>query len=125
MKGVDPRLADLLALAELIADQAQQPLLKAQARVAKIDARIGEIATHRAALMQVGPDDPTMAGTMLAQAERLRRLQARETMRLAEATAALGEVQAATRRAIGRKLALEKLEARQRTKAARLKRPGG
>lgn len=105
MSDADVRLGRLQQIARALADQALQPVAKANAEVKRIEARIAEIAGHRAKL-STSTDDPSIAGAMLCQAERLRVKQAAALTELAAARVALDKARRAAAKAIGRDQAL-------------------
>lgn len=123
MSGPDKRLERLHHIAGVMADHALQPVAAATAEIHRIEARISEIAHHRAKLTS-SANDPSIAGTMLGQAERLRVKQAAALTELAAARVALEKARRAAARAVGRDQALSammekrkaaaKLEARRR-----------
>ncbi|GAB5448929.1 hypothetical protein [Gymnodinialimonas sp.] len=118
MSGPDKRLKRLQDIAGLLADHALQPVVAATAKVHRIEARISEIASHRAKLM-ASTDDPSIAGTMLGQSERLRVKQANALTELAAARVALEKARRAAARAVGRDQALAAM-GEKRTVAAKL-----
>ncbi len=107
----DQRLARLQEVAGLMADRALAPVAEATANVRAIEARIAQIAAHRNKLSRA-TDDPALAGPMLAQAERLRVLQAAALTDLAKARAALDVARKAASKAVGRDQALGKIAER-------------
>ncbi|MBY4894062.1 hypothetical protein KUL25_14985 [Rhodobacteraceae bacterium N5(2021)] len=123
MSGSDKQLARLQDIAGALADRALQPVVAASAAVQRIEDRIAEIAHHRAQLT-ASTGDPSIAGTMLGQAERLRVKQAAAMTELAAARVALEKARRAAAKAVGRDQALgemvekrkaaAKLEARRR-----------
>ncbi len=105
MKGPDKRLAQLQRIAGVMADRAMLPVAKATEQMHAIEARIAEIALHRARL-SMATGDPSIAGTMLAQAERLRIRQAAALSELAAARVRLEMARKAAAQAVGRDQAL-------------------
>jgi hypothetical protein len=118
MSNDDKRLADLQRIASVMADHALVPVAAAAAEVQKIEARIAELAMHRAKLSG-STGDPSIAGAMLAQAERLRIQQAYVLTELASARVRLETKRQAAAQAVGRDQALNAL-AEKRDAAAKL-----
>lgn len=108
MSGQDKRLARLHQIAAVLADQALQPVAAASAKIHQIEARISEIRAHRVKLT-ASTGDPSIAGTMLHQAERLRVKQAAALSELAAAHVTLDQARKAAAKAVGRDQALESL----------------
>lgn len=106
----------LQQIAGALADRALQPVSAATARIHRLEAQISEIASHRAKLA-AATADPTIAGAMLGQAERLRVKQATIMTELAAAHVALDKARRAAAKAVGRDQALAGLARRQRTAA--------
>lgn len=106
MSDADKRLKRLHHIASALADQALQPVVAATAEMHRIEAMIAEIAHHRAKLT-ASTGDPTIAGTMLGQAERLRIKQAKALTELAAARVTLERARQAAAKAVGRDKALE------------------
>ena len=100
----------------MLADKALSPVARAGARVRAIEARVETLAAHRKDLMRAS-DDPSVAGSMLAQAERLRQEQAGAMGQLASARAAYEREKTAAAKAVGRDLVLGKLIEKQKTAA--------
>ncbi len=123
MSAPDKRLAKLQQIASVMADHALAPVAAATAVVRQIEARIADLANHRAKL-SVATGDPSIAGTMLAQAERLRIQQAAALTELAAARVRLEMARRTASKAVGRdqalgaladkQIAAAKLEARRR-----------
>ncbi len=123
MTNTQNRLAKLQQIASVMADHALVPVAAATAEVRRIEAQIAEIASHRAKLL-IATKDPSIAGTMLAQADRLRIQQAAALSDLAGARVRLEATRTAASKAVGRNRALDaladkkdtatKLEARRR-----------
>lgn len=107
----DQRMARLQEVAGLMADRALVPVAEATANMRAIEARIADIAAHRGKLSRA-TDDPALAGPMLAQAERLRVLQAAALTELAKARVALDIARKDASRAVGRDQALKKIAER-------------
>lgn len=116
MSGDGKRLARLQKIAGALADQALQPVAAATAHIQRIEARIAQIAGHRGKLA-ASTDDPSIAGTMLAQAERLRIKQAAAMSDLASAHVALDKARRAASKAVGRDHAVAGLVDKQKTAA--------
>ena len=108
MSDADKRLSRLQQVAGMMADQALQPVAAATAEVRRIEAKIAEIAAHRTKLA-AATDDPTIAGAMLAQAERLRIKQAAALSELATARVHLDAIRREAAQAVGRDHALTAL----------------
>jgi hypothetical protein len=119
MNGPDKRLDQLQRIASVMADRALGPVAAASAEVRKIEDRIAAIAGHRAMLTS-SASDPSIAGAMLAQAERLRVSQAAALTQLAAARVRLETARKAAAQAVGRDRAISALIDKQR-KAAALK----
>ena len=119
MSGPDKRLAQLQSIASVMADRALMPVAAASAQTRKIEERIAEIASHRGKLSS-STNDPSIAGAMLAQAERLRIKQAAALSELAAARVKLEVARKAAAQAVGRDRALGAL-IEKRKKAAALK----
>lgn len=118
MTETDKRLARLRQIASVMADHAMAPVVRAAAEVQHIETRIAGLAAHRAKL-SVATGDPSIAGTMLDQAERLRIQQAGALTELAAARVRLETARRAASEAIGRDHALGAL-ADKRAAAAKL-----
>lgn len=118
MSGRDQRLERLHQIAGVLAEHALHPVVAATAEVQRIEARIAEIAHHRAKLT-ASTGDPSIAGTMLGQAERLRVKQAAALSELATARVALDKARRAAAKAVGRDHVLGAL-AEERKAAAKL-----
>lgn len=116
MSNADVRLGRLQQIARALADQALQPVAKANAEVQRIEARIAEIAGHRAKL-STSTGDPSIAGAMLSQAERLRVKQAAALTELAAARVALDKARRAAAKAVGRDQALAAIGDKQQAAA--------
>lgn len=114
--SADLRLARLQQIARTLADHALQPVAKANDDVRRIEARIAAIAGHRAKL-STSTDDPSIAGAMLGQAERLRAKQAAALTELAAARVALDNARRAAAKAVGRDQALAALGDKQKAAA--------
>lgn len=119
MSDARKRLEQLRRIAGIMADRALQPVASASAETRRIEARIDEIAGHRTKLSG-SVDDPSIAGSMLAQAERLRIKQAAALSELARARVRLEAARKAAAQAVGRDRALAAL-IEKRQKAAALK----
>ncbi|WP_224816454.1 hypothetical protein [Hasllibacter sp. MH4015] len=104
----ETRLDRLHQVSGILADRALAPVEKAAVDMHAIEQRVEALAHHRAALMR-SASDPTLAGSMLAQAERLRQQQARALEELARARVALEQARQAAAKAVGRNRVLEKL----------------
>ena len=115
---VDPRLGRLRDIAGMVADRALAPVAAARAETARIEARIEELGRHRALLLRA-TEDLALAGPMLAQAERLRQMEAAALSDLARARVALEAVRHAATRAVGREQALGRIAERAALKARR------
>ncbi|MEJ6393026.1 hypothetical protein V8J82_07165 [Gymnodinialimonas sp. 2305UL16-5] len=107
----DRRLSDLRKVANVLADQALGPVTRAAAKVRKIETRIAEIAAHREALIK-SASDPSVAATMLRQADRLRETQAQALTQLAAARAEWEKARHAAAQAVGRRQVLSELSKR-------------
>ncbi len=105
MSDRDKRLVQLQRIASVIADRALMPVTEARAQTRRIEERIAEIAAHRVRLSS-DTSDPAIAGTMLAQAERLRIKQAAALSELAAALVRLDAARKAAAQAVGRDRAL-------------------
>lgn len=116
MTDQEKRLQRLQRVSRLLADQALLPVKEATERVRRIESRIAEIAHHRAQLM-TSAHDPSIAGTMLNQAGRLRAQQAAALTELAAARVALEKARLAAARAVGKDAALSALSDRNRARA--------
>lgn len=116
MKGGDKRLGRLQQIAGVLADRALQPVAAANANIQRIEARIAQIAGHRVKLA-TSTDDPSIAGAMLSQAERLRVKQAAALTELAAARVALDKARRAAAVAVGRDQALAALGKKQQAAA--------
>lgn len=114
MSDTDKRLNRLKAITSLLADKALSPVAQAGARVRVIEAQVETLAKHRKDLMRAS-DDPSVAGSMLAQAERLRQQQAKTMGTLASARVAFEREKTAAAKAVGRDLVLGKLIEKQKT----------
>lgn len=118
MSTPDKRLVRLQQIAGALADQALRPVVAANAQVRRIEARIEQIASHRKKLT-ASTGDPSIAGAMLNQAERLRLKQAAALSELATARVALDRARRAAAKAVGRDQALGAIADKQ-TAAAQL-----
>lgn len=116
MSTAEKRLAKLQQIASVVADHALAPVAAASAEVRRIEQRIAEIANHRTKLT-ASIEDPSIAGTMLDQAERLRIQQAAALTELASAQVRLEVVRKAASKAVGRDQALQALAEKQKTTA--------
>lgn len=105
MSAPDKRLVRLQQIAGALADQALRPVIDASAHVRRIEAHIAHIVSHRKKLA-ANTKDPSIAGAMLNQAERLRLKQAAALSELASARVALDQARRAAARAVGRNQAL-------------------
>lgn len=119
MTDAKNRLARLRQISGVLADQALRPVMLATAEIHRIEARIAEISGHRAKLT-ASTDDPSIAGTMLNQAERLRVKQAAALSELATAHVALDKARRGAAKAVGRDSALGAIADKQKA-AAQLK----
>ncbi|ABD57106.1 hypothetical protein [Jannaschia sp. CCS1] len=119
MMEEDKRLKRLRQISGVLADQALRPVVQATAEIHRIEARIAEIAGHRAKLTS-STSDPSIAGTMLNQAERLRVKQAAALSELATAHVALDKARRAAAKAVGRDSALSAIADKKKA-AAQLK----
>lgn len=108
MSGPDKRLTQLHRIASIMAERALMPVADATAEVRRIEARIAEISDHRTRLT-AAVGDPSIAATMLAQAERLRIKQAATLSELATARVRLDTARAAAAKAVGRDQALSRV----------------
>ncbi|MEJ6390134.1 hypothetical protein [Gymnodinialimonas ulvae] len=106
----------LKAITSLLADKALSPVALAGARVRAIETQVEGIAAHRKDLMRASVD-PSVAGSMLAQAERLRKQQAAAMSQLAGARVAFEKEKVAAAKAVGRDLVLGKLIEKQKAAA--------
>lgn len=122
MSDARKRLEQLRRIAGVMADRALQPVAAAAAETHRIEARIEEIAGHRAKLSGA-VSDPSIAGAMLAQAERLRIKQAAALSELARARVRLEAARKAAALAVGRDRSLaELIEKRQKAAAIKARR---
>lgn len=117
MSQPDKRLAQVQRIAAVLAERALMPVAAASATARRIEARIAEIAAHRAKLAG-SAEDPTIAGTMLSQAERLRIRQAAALSELAAARVQLENARRAAAQAVGRDRVLAAMIDRQKQAAA-------
>ncbi|MBF9042648.1 hypothetical protein HKCCE4037_04880 [Rhodobacterales bacterium HKCCE4037] len=102
------RLQRLRMITSLLAERALAPVSAAGNAMRQIESRASALGDHRADLLDAGTD-PVLAGTMLAQAERLRQLQAAALRDLATARVTFEQEKAKAKRDVGRDLALRKL----------------
>lgn len=116
MRSVEKRMAKLRQIASVMADHALAPVAIATAEVRRIEARVADIARHRVKLTS-STGDPSIAGTMLDQAERLRIQQAAALTELAGARVRLETARKAASKAVGRDRALAALIDKQKTAA--------
>lgn len=116
MSAADKRLERLQHIAGVMADQALRPVVEATTQIRRIEARIAQIANHRTQLT-ASTGDPTIAGTMLDQAERLRVKQAAALTELAAAHVALNKARRAAATAVGRDQVLGAIAEKQKTAA--------
>ena len=91
-----------------MADHALAPVVLATSEVRRIEKRIANIANHRAKLAN-SIEDPSIAGAMLDQAERLRIQQAAALSELANAHVRLETVRKAASKTVGQNQALTAL----------------
>lgn len=106
------RLVQLQRIADASADAALVPVKAAMRDVQRIEGVIAELAHHRESLMRAA-NDPTIAGPLLAQANRLRQQQAEKLQELARARLELEKRRAAAAKAVGRSQALKAVSDRQ------------
>lgn len=106
------RLRALAALALLVERRALVPVAKAQAAVAAAASEVAEVQRHRQS-MTVDVLDPALAAGMSRHAERLRRKQAEVLSGLAGKKADLEIALHHARPAIGRRIVIQRLVARQ------------
>lgn len=106
MTGSDKRLERLQQVAGALADKALAPVRDATAEIQRIEAKVANIANHRAKL-GASTSDPSIAATMLNQAERLRVKQASAMAELAAAHVALDRARRIAAKAVGRNQALD------------------
>lgn len=124
MSRPDKRIAQLQRIASVMADRALGPVAKANAEARLIEDRIAAIAAHRAQLAKAS-GDPSIAGAMLAQAERLRLSQAAALSELAAARVRIEVARKAAARAVGRDRALAAvIEKREKAAAQKARREG-
>lgn len=116
MSPPDKRLVRLQQIAGALADQALRPVVEANAQVHRIEAHIEQIASHRKQL-SASTGDPSIAGAMLNQAERLRVKQAAALSELATARVTLDHAQRAAAKAVGRDQALSAIADKQKAAA--------
>lgn len=114
----EKRLKRLQNIAGALADQALRPVMQATAEIQRIEARIAELSGHRAKLT-ASASDPSIAGTMLSQAERLRVKQAAALSELASAHVALDKARRAAAKAVGRNHALGAIADKKKAAAER------
>ncbi len=107
------RVRRLKAITNLLADRALAPVTQAKNHVNKIETRVEALGTHRKNLMRVACD-PSIAATMLGQAERLRKQRTMLLDELVKAEACLNLEKAKAAKAVGRDLVLGKLMAKQK-----------
>lgn len=102
------RLQRLQRVAGVLAEQALLPVKKATENVRQLEGRIAEIAHHRAQLA-TSTADPSIAGAMLDQAERLRKQQMGALTELAAARVTLEKARKAAAKAVGKDQVLGKI----------------
>lgn len=112
------QLQRLQRVAGVLADQALLPVKKATEKVHQLEARIAEIAHHRAQLT-TNTADPSIAGAMLDQAERLRKQQMSALTELAAAKVSLEKARKAAARAVGKDQVLGKIAVKKQANAER------
>ncbi len=109
-------LARLKTITALLADKALAPVAKVNQRVRTIENRVERLAQHRQALMSAS-DDPSLSGTLMVQAERLRMQQAATLQELAKARVAYEQEKTKAARAVGKDLVLAEMIKKKATAA--------
>lgn len=107
------RVRRLKAITTLLADRSLVPVAQAKKQVTKVEAQVETLGRHRKDLMRAACD-PSIAATMLGQAERLRKQRKLLLDDLVSAEACLNLEKAKAAKSVGRDLVLGKIMAKQK-----------